>query len=200
MAQTLPNPITAAMLAPANANAGYPRYNTPGDWSGATLGDDVDQATANVALATSSGAANYADYAPRNQLAKANMPGTSPPNAIAGEPDFAMVVDVARPRGWIAPNQPYQGNSTAPVAPVVSSLSPNTAAATSLPLQVTITGTGFTPWSIVKTGGQNTADVSARYVDATHMTVAIFKASAGTVGVVVQDHDLDSNSVNFTAT
>jgi hypothetical protein len=137
---------------------------------------------------------------PRTQFAKAALPGAAPPNAIAGEPDFVMVVDVARPRGWIAPNQPYQGNASIPAAPVVSSLSPNTAAAASLPLNVTITGTGFTPFTTVLTGGSNVADPSARYVNATTMTVAIWKASAGTVSVAVEDHNVLSNAVNFTVT
>jgi hypothetical protein len=190
MAQTLPNPITAAMLTPANPAAGYPRFNTPGDWSGAVLGDDVDQATANVALATASGAAAYADYTPRTQAAK----------AAAMVPAGSLVVDVARPRGWIAPNQPYQGNASPPAAPVVSTLAPNTAAVATLPLQVTITGTGFTPFTTVLTGGSNVADPSARYVSATTMTVAIFKASAGTVSVAVEDHNAVSNAVNFTVT
>src|SRR5580765_4570797 len=99
MAQTLPNPITAAMLTPANPAAGYPRFNTPGDWSGAVYGDDVDAAKANVALATASGAAAYPDYTPRHQTAK----------AAAMVPPATMVIDVTRPRGWIAPTQPYQG-------------------------------------------------------------------------------------------
>lgn len=196
MAQTLPNPITAAMLAPANAAAGYPRYNTPGDWSGATYGDDVDQATANVALARQDGSANGPDYTPRTQAAKAAAMVPGPNN-----PAFVIVTDVARPRGWIAPNQPYQGNASAPAAPVVASISPNTGAAATLPLQVTITGTGFTPFSTVLTGGSNLPDPSARYVNATTMTVAIFKATAGTVSVAVEDHNVLSNTnVVFTVT
>jgi IPT/TIG domain len=196
MAQTLPNPITAAMLTPANANAGYPRYNTPGDWSGAVYGDDVDSAKANVALATASGAAAYPDYAPRHQTAKAALMVPGP-----GNPAFVIVTDVARPRGWIAPNQPYQGNASIPAAPVVSSLAPTTIAAAALPITVTITGTGFTPWSTVRVGGVAQPEPSARYVDATHMTVNIVAGTvAGAVGVIVQDHDVDSNSVNFTVT
>jgi IPT/TIG domain. len=191
MAQTLPNPITAAMLAPANPAAGYPRYNTPGDWSGAVLGDDVDQATANVALATASGAAAYPDYTPRHQTAK----------AAAMTPAGSLVVDVARPRGWIAPNQPYQGNASPPAAPVVTSISPTTGAQATLPVLVTITGTGFSPFSVVKTGGSNVPDPAARYVSATTMTVPVWKASPGTVSVVVADHDVDSNAnVVFTVT
>jgi hypothetical protein len=66
---------------------------------------------------------------------------------------------------------------------------------------VTITGTGFTPWSTVFVGGQKTADVSGKYVSATQMKVALFAAAPGTVSVMVKDHDLSSNTnVVFTVT
>jgi hypothetical protein len=59
---------------------------------------------------------------------------------------------------------------------------------------VTITGTGFTPFSRVFTGGASVPDNSAQYVSATTMTVPIWKASAGTVSVAVEDHSLLSNT------
>jgi hypothetical protein len=188
MTQTLPAPITAAMVTRINANEPKPRYSQVADWSGAAYGDDADQATANVALARRDGGADDANYGPRTQGAKATALGTT------------IAVDVARPRGWIAPGQPYQGNAAVPAAPVIDSISPTTGAAAVLPLLVTITGTGFTPFSVVKTGGVNLPEASAKYVDSTHMTVPVWKASAGSVGIVVQDHDVDSNSVNFTVT
>jgi len=215
MTQTLPNPITAAMLAPANAAAGYPRYNTPGDWAGGARGSDPGRpdvvtglvfGTAMVALARSDGRAADADYTPRSQNAKlalTSADGKLYRASISGDGVVTAAVpasDITRDRGWIAPLQPYQGNATAPAAPTIGSISPTTATAASLPLQVTITGTGFTPFSTVKTGGQSTSDVSGKYVDATHMTVAIFSAAPGTVGVIVEDHSVLSNSVNFTAT
>lgn len=197
-------PVNSADVVVANQNVGKPRYTAAGaaDWTGGALGDDVDQATANVAVGTASGAANYPDYVPRTQAAKAALPGASPPNAIAGEPDFVMVTDVARARGVIAPNQPYpKAGDPAPAAPVVTSIAPTTGAQASLPLLVTITGTGFTPWSRVFTGGAALPDNSAKYVDATHMTVPIWKASPGTVSVAVEDHDVLSNTnVLFTVT
>ena len=185
-------PPVIGSMTDANQNAAKPRYGTPGDWSGASYGDDIDQATANVALARDDGASAETDYGPRTQAQKAAALNLTPATVI--------VTDVARPRGWIDPKQPYQGAASAPVAPVVSSLSPNTAAAAALPLRVVITGTGFTPWSTVKTGGVNLPESTAKYIDATHMEVAIWKASAGTVGVIVEDHNLDSNSINFTVT
>jgi hypothetical protein len=192
---TPPAAITGAMIADANPNEAKPRYDSMTDWAGGVRGDDVDQATATVALARSGGGANEPDYAPRTQAAKAAMPGTVPPNAVAGEPDFTLAKDIARARGYIAQLQPYPtGGAAVPVAPVVSSISPTTAAATSLPLKVTITGTGFTQWSTVYTGGATTPDASAKYVNATTMTVAIFAAAPGTVSVAVEDHDLLSNT------
>jgi IPT/TIG domain len=195
VAQTLPNPITAAMLTPANANAGYPRYNTPGDWSGAVVGDDVDVATANVALATASGAAAYPDYAPRHQAAKAAAMVPGPNN-----PAFVIVTDVARPRGWIAPSQPYQGNATPPAAPAITSLSPNTAVAgTGAAIVVDITGTGFTPWSTVLSGNY---PIPSTYISPTLIRIGQYPRNsvAGTVQVVVIDHDVNSAPSNFTFT
>ena len=167
MTQTQPAPITAADLLKA--------YVPVITYVGGATGDDVDQATANATL----------DYAPRTQAAKAALM----------VPAGSLAIDIARPRGVTEPLAPYPVAATpAPVAPVVTSISPTTAAAATLPLTVTITGTGFTPWSVVKTGGSNTADVSGKYVDATHMKVAIFAAAPGTVSVAVEDHDVLSNT------
>jgi IPT/TIG domain-containing protein len=195
-----PLPITAAMVTPANANAGKPRYDAASvasDWIGGVKGDDKDTSTANVAVARSGGGANEPNYSPRTQAQKAGLANLTPGTVIS--------TDVARPRGWIAPNQPYQGNGAAPAAPVVSSISPNTAAAGSQPLVVTITGTGFTAWSTVWSGGSSGSpwDSSARYVSPTTMTVVVDPraAVAGTASIAVEDHDLMSNTnINFTFT
>jgi hypothetical protein len=173
------------MLAVANQFAGKPGYKTAGDWAGGASGDERE-ATATVALANSHSANVEPDYSPRTHADKATLIGQN------------LVTDVARPRGWIEPKQPY---TTAGGPPVVASLSPNTGAAAALPMQVTITGTGFTPWSTVFVGGQKTADVSGKYVSATQMKVALFAAAPGTVSVMVKDHDLSSNTnVVFTVT
>jgi hypothetical protein len=205
MGQKYPLPITAAMLASANSNADKPRYSTMADWAGGVKGDDVDTATATVALANSSGGAAEANYTPRTQAQKATLPG-APPESVPidpGEvhPDYVLAVDVARPRGAIAANQPYpKSGDAAPAAPVVSSLAPATAAAGSNPLTVTITGTGFTPWSKVFTGAQ-TVPEQFRYVSATSLMIMIDPraAVAGTASVAVEDHDVMSNTnINFT--
>jgi hypothetical protein len=176
-----PPAIANPTQALANANAAKPRYGTAGDWALGVPGDDTDTAKATVALARSDGGAAEADYTPRTQAAKATAMSTT------------LAVDVARPRGWIEPADPYQGKGSAPVAPVVTSISPTTGAAAALQMRVVITGTGFTPWSTVRTGGSATPDVSGKYISATQMEVAIWKASAGTVSVAVEDHDLLSN-------
>lgn len=192
MAQTLPNPITAAMVTPANANVTKPRYDSMTDWAGGGAGADpgrpdavnaaISSSRAAVALANSSGGAAEADYTPRTQNAR----------LIAGQ---VAAADIGRERGAIAPGQRYPvTGDPAPAAPVVSSISPTTGAQASLPLLVTITGTGFTPFSRVFTGGASTPDGSAKYVDATHMTVPIWKASPGTVSVAVEDHSVLSNT------
>src|SRR5262245_25195126 len=144
MGQTMPLPITAAMLATANAaNEQKPRYGAAGatDWAGGLKGDDQDNATALVSLANDSGgAASAADYSPRHQAQRATQTnfGSIGGDGTVYQSGTTIVVDVARPRGWIAPSQPYQGNGTNPAAPVVSSLSPATIAAGTQPLVVTI--------------------------------------------------------------
>jgi IPT/TIG domain-containing protein len=190
MAQRYPLPITPAMLAPANQNIGKPRASTMADWGGGATGDDIDTASATVTLATASGAAPYPDYLPRTQADKLTAGNLTP--------GTTMVEDITRPRGWIAPHQPIVAK---PAAPVVTSISPTTAPAAQLPLMVTITGTGFSVWSTVYTGGMPTPDRSASFVNATTMKVPIWAAAPGTISVAVMDHGVLSNDdVEFTVT
>lgn len=138
-------------------------------WYGGAVGNPQTTGTA-----TSS-----TDFTPKTPAAKATALGQT----------FATVI--TRSQGWNAPGEPY---GPVPAAPVVTSLSPSTGAAATLPLTVTITGTGFSPFSVVKTGGSATADVSGTYVNATTMRVAIYKATPGTVSVAVEDHGVLSNT------
>lgn len=186
MGQTYPLPVPVASLVLANPRAGYPRYTAMNDWLGGAVGDDKNEATATVVEVDASGGAAIPDYSPRTQADKAATLGTGVAN------------DISRPRGYIAPGQPY---GPVPAAPVVASISPTTAPQAQLPLLVTITGTGFTVWSTVKTGGMKVPDASAKFVNSTTMTVPIWAAAPGTVSVVVEDHDVNSNSnVLFTVT
>ena len=181
-------PPRTATMAPANAEHAKPRYSTMADWAGGTFGDDVDKATAAASIANSSGGANEADYAPRTQAARATQLGTT------------ISVDVARARGWIEPRQPY---GPVPAAPVVASLSPDTAVAGSDRLIVNVIGTGFTNWSKVFVGGMTTPEYILTYVSPTRLQIVMNPTISvpGTVSVAVEDHDVLSNTdVVFTFT
>jgi len=199
---TLPAAITGAMLTDANPNEKRPRYDSMTDWAGGQLaGEDpglpttanMPISTATVSLGTASGGAPAADYLPRDQQDK----------LLAGQ---VGVVDVGRSRGSVAPGQRYpQAGDAALAAPVVSSLAPNTIAHGTNPLTVVITGTGFSPYSRVITGGGigSPWDKAALYISPTQMSIVIDprSASAGTASVAVEDHGVLSNTnVNFTFT
>lgn len=179
-----PSPISKAMTDPV--------YIPAVTYTGGVYGDDVDTATAATTVA----------YAPTTQAAKAALPGASPPNAIAGEPDFALAVDITRPRGWLEPDDPYVAPPATPAGdPTISSLAPNTAVAGSpSPLAVVVTGTNFTPWSTLETGGVSSPYV--RYESPTKLTILMDpkRSSAGIVVVKVVDHGVKSAGTNFTYT
>lgn len=187
----IPAPITLADLLPANANIGKPRYNSMTDWSGGNVGDDVTYASAAVALASASGGAPAAAYTPRTQSEKATLM----------VPAGALAIDVARARGWIAPNEPYRAQPVPPAeSPVITSLSPNTAVAGSgAALVVDIIGTGFTPWSTVTSGNY---PIPVAYISPTLLRIAQFpRASvAGSVDVKVIDHSVLSVASPFVFT
>lgn len=133
------------------------------------------------------------DFTPKTQPDKAAVLGVSP------------AVDVGQPVGPVAPGQRYPvAADTPPVAPVVSSIAPNTAVAGSdAPVVVTITGTGFTEWSRVYTGNYGVAAPTAKYVSPTKMTVVMYpkNAAVGPTAIVVEDHGTLSNNdkvFNFT--
>lgn len=190
MGQRYPLPITQAMLADSNANEGKPRYDSMTDWAGGNVGDDVTYASACVALADGSGRAPGAAYTPRTQSEK----GASmvPPRVI--------VDDISRARGSIAPNQryPVAGDAAVP-APTITSLTPNTAPVGSPTLGVVITGTGFTAWSKVRSGNY---PISSKYISPTQLQIyeKPWASVAGTVTIVVTDHNVDSNASNFVFT
>jgi len=197
-------PAAVASMTLANQNAAKPRYTSMTDWGGAATPDGEDPglptaanqpfSTAAGSLANSSGGANEADYAPRTQSAK-----------LAQTAGQVGVIDVTRSRGPVAPAQRYPvAGDAALAAPVVTSISPNTAVHGAQPLVVTITGTGFTPYSRVITGGTGSPwDDMAKYLSATQMTVTVDPrgAVAGTSSIAVEDHSVLSNTtINFTFT
>jgi len=204
MTMTYPAALPDTM--PANAKFDRPRYNTAGaaDWANGTTGLDpgrpdaisgVAFAKASASLASASGGAAEADYAPRSQNAKL-LPAAAP------IPAQGVGKDIGVPVGTNIPSQPYPtAADTPPAAPTVVSLAPNTAAQTQLPIMVTVTGTNFTRYSQVFTGGAATPEASAKFVNATTMVVPIWAAAPGTVSVAVMDHSVMSNAnVVFTVT
>jgi hypothetical protein len=204
MTQTYPLPFPGD--ASSNPIADRPRYNTAGaaDWANGTTGLDpgrpdaisgVAFAKASVSLASDSGGAAAADYVPRNQNAKL-LPAAAP------IPAQGIGKDIGVPIGTQIPSQPYPtAADTPPAAPTVVSLAPNTAAQAQLPIMITVTGTNFTRFSQVFTGGAATPEASAAFVNATTMRVPIWAAAPGTVSVAVMDHSVMSNvNVLFTVT
>jgi hypothetical protein len=156
-----------------------PIYVPTVTYVGGVQGDDVAVATAN----------STTPYAPTTQAAKATALGTT------------IVVDTGRRRGPLGPSDPYPVTGYTPLAaPVITSLAPNTAVAGTDPnLIVTITGTGFSAWSAVTSGGFT---IPFRYISPTKLEIVQKpKASiAGIVQVVVSDHGVASAPSNFTFT
>ena len=161
------------------AGGSPPIYVPTVTYNGGVRGDDVTQSTTNATD----------NYAPRTQAAKATALGTT------------IVVDISRPRGVLEPDDPYPNVGYTPLAaPVITSLAPNTAVAGTDPnLVCTITGTGFTQWSTVTSGG---FPIPVRYISPTKLEIVQKpKASiAGVVQVVVIDHNVASAPSNFTFT
>ena len=147
-------------------------------YTGGVKGDDIDTATANATN----------DYHPRTQAEKATMMGTT------------LAKDIGSPRGWIDPQEPYGPAPVSPTDdPTIVSLSPNTMVAGSTPTWVKITGTKFTPFSQVETGGVITP--YSKYLSPTRIDMLQDpRSSAGTVVVKVIDHGVKSAGSNFTFT
>src|SRR5262245_37319855 len=186
----------------ANVNEAKPRYNSMTDWAGGARGGEdpglptaapgsLTFNTATVSIANDSGGANEADYTPRTQYAKSTAANLTP--TISGG-----VVDQGRPRGPYLPSTAYLTGGSTLAAPTVTSVSPNTAAAGSNPILVTITGTNFFPQSRVITGGGNGSpwDANAKWISATQIQITIDPRSAvaGTASVAVLDHSVLSNT------
>ena len=112
MTQRLPLPLTAAMLATANAaNEQKPRYSgagVAGDWAGGATGNDVNAASATVAI-VGDAADNYVltDYTPRTQTDRGN--GMVPNLTVLADigKDYGTYTGLAGRNGTIQPRQPY---------------------------------------------------------------------------------------------
>jgi IPT/TIG domain len=175
----------------ANPNDAKPRY-LQADYIGGVKSLDPAQNTANVAVADADGSSNEPDYAPRTQNAKATMLGT------------VRVQDVGRNPGWIAPNQPYAAPPLPAADPTITTLAPATAAAGAATPQfvMKITGTNFTPYSVVSIGGSPAPSSIYTYISPTEMRAQMSPAAsvAGTITVAVTDHGVTSVTKPFTWT
>jgi hypothetical protein len=108
--------------------------------------------------------------------------------------------DITVPRGWIEPDDPYRAPPVSPTDdPTITSLSPNTGVSGVTPIWVKITGTKFTQWSKVYTGGVTTPYY--RYISPTRIDMLQDpRSTPGTVSVTVMDHSVMSNASTFTFT
>jgi hypothetical protein len=179
-AHRYPAPLTPAMVLPA--------YVPVFTWNGGIFGDE-SVSESNVVIDDR----GVGDYGPRNLTERKT---THP----AADADYVSAIDITSPRGWIDPNEAYVGPPVSPTDdPTISSLAPNTAVSGVTPTWVKITGTKFTAWSTVETGGVITP--YSKYISPTRIDVLMDpRSSAGTVVVKVVDHGVKSAGSNFTFT
>lgn len=190
-------PISAAMVTR--------EYQPVQTWNGGQYGDET-VAEANV-LVDDQG---RGDYGPRNAAEQIAWPGAPnsvvPSESVTGGQALTVVGDYTRattvnsPRGWIDPNEPYGPAPVSPTDdPTITSLAPNTAVSGGAPIWTIITGTKFTPYSQVETGGVITP--YSTYRSPTRIDVLMDpRSSAGIVVVKVIDHGVKSAGTNFTFT
>jgi hypothetical protein len=112
MTQKLPLPLTAAMLAPANVNFDRPRYTgagVAGDWYAGASGNDINAASASVALksAAATSAADAASYTPKTQVGKGQAMVPSLVIAYDIGLDYGDYTGMEGRTGTIAPRAPY---------------------------------------------------------------------------------------------
>jgi hypothetical protein len=197
MTQTLPAPITAAMV----RKAYVPVYT----WNGGVYGDDQVLAKSNV-LVDDRG---IGDYPARNQDDKAKLPGvpysvvpvesTTSGQALTNIVDYTIVTDITAPRGYIGPRDPY--SKAMPAAPTITSLTPNTAVAGSpSPLSVVVTGTNFTQWTFLIVGNMQTPYIQVISPTKIVLLMDPARSTSGVITVVAVDHSVTSAPVNFTYT
>lgn len=191
-----PTPISKAMTDDI-----YVPTNT---WNGGQYGDETVAET-NVRVDDQT----IGDYGPRNLTEALAWPGAPnsvvPSESVTGGQvitaiaDYTASADITAPKGYIGPGDPY--SKPMPAAPTITSLAPNTAVAGSpSPLAVVVTGTGFTQWSTLETGG--VASPYVQYESPTKMTILMDpkRSIAGIVVVKVVDHGVKSAGTNFTYT
>ena len=173
-----PVPVTVAMLTPANPRAGYPRYNTPGDWNQGTGGNDLDtKATSPAVGAESINATGLPAAVTRVAALAARNPAMAPASDIGQ--DYGTYDNFTGRAGFTGPQDPYP-DSTTPTK--VTSVIPGTGTTAGGTL-VTISGIGFTGATAVTFGG--TAGTSIVVGNNNTLTVLAPAKAAGSYDVVV---------------
>jgi len=179
-----PLPLTAAMLAKANAaHEGKPRYdsapNVAADWHGGDFGQDVDIAEATQSVASSASAVVGTDYDPQHQEGKGkNMSPVLTPLADLGRDYGAYSGSIYR-GGSVEPRAPYPDKTS---LPVITGIAPRTGLAAG-GTAITITGTSFTGATAVSVGG--TAATSVVVVNPNTITCNVPAKAAGSYDVRV---------------
>jgi hypothetical protein len=174
-----PLPITPAMLAPANANAAKPRYDTSADWNMGASGNDVDVATVAGPVVGAESANSVTLYPIRTQTHKAAA--MVPPLQVLGDIgiDYGAYAGQTGRGGTVTPKAPYP-DATSP--PVVTGVSPATGLAAG-GTAVTVSGWNLTGATGVTFGG--TAATAVVVVDPTKITCVSPAKAAGTYDVRV---------------
>jgi len=176
-----PQPITTAMLAPANSRAAYPRYDTPADWNMGVVGNDqnVAKATSPKVGAEATTATAIPPITPANPAAKAAA--LVPPLQIVADIgiDYGTYAGQAGRTGTVTPKTPYPDVNS---PPAVLSVTPNTGSAAG-GTPVTISGWNLTGATGVTFGGA--AATAVTVVNPSSITCTAPAHAAGTVDIQV---------------
>ena len=107
-------------------------------------------------------------------------------------------IDITKPLGNVDPRLPWAEGVTEPT-PTIGSLAPNTGVGGSAAVEVTVTGTNFTPFSVVKVAGYPVATV---FVSATSLKFVMRLPTmvAGSTQVAVKTGSKTSSNSAFTVT
>jgi hypothetical protein len=107
-------------------------------------------------------------------------------------------IDVTKPLGSIGPLDVYPAGASEPT-PTISTLAPDTGVGGAAAVEVTVTGTNFTPFSVVKVAGYPVATV---FVSATSLKFIMRLPTmvAGATTVAVKTGSKQSTNSTFTVT
>ena len=173
-----PVPVTAAMLAPANARASFPRYSSAGDWNQGVGGNDMDTKATSPAVGSESvNATGLPAAVTRVAFLAARNPAMATGSDIGQ--DYGAYDNYTGRSGFIGPRDPYP-DATTPT--MVMSINPGTGGIAGGTV-VTISGLGFTGTTGVTFGG--TAGTNIVVGSNNMLTVQAPAKAAGSYDVVV---------------